>query len=126
MISRLFNWFKNSVGRKKEEIKSENLVVVTDLNGVVSAKYPEGQTMSIKWNEIENISIHTNDSGPFGADNWWILKGKKRRCAFPLGATGEKELLPKFQALGGFNNEQFIKAMGCTENEEFVCWEHLK
>ena len=36
--------------------------------------------------------IETNDSGPFGADVWWLLFGADDRIAvaFPQGATGEQ------------------------------------
>jgi hypothetical protein len=67
----------------------------------------------------------TNDSGPWGADVWWILVGNapESGCVYPNGATGEQEALEALQRLPGFDNGQFIEAMTSTENARFVCWQ---
>jgi hypothetical protein len=55
---------------------------------------------------------------------WWLLSGVNGAsgCVIPQGATGEQALLAKLQSLPGFDNEQLITAMSCTDNQKFLCW----
>ena len=55
------------------------------------------------------MAISTNDSGPWGADFWWLLYGKdgELACAFPEMATGDKEAADMLIALPGFDFEAF-------------------
>jgi hypothetical protein len=68
--------------------------------------------------------IETNDSGPFGADIWWLLFGADDRlaCAFPQGAAGEKAAVDRLLGLPGFDHEAMIMAMGSTGNAVFPVW----
>ncbi|MEO6305816.1 MAG: hypothetical protein ABIP51_21895 [Bacteroidia bacterium] len=83
---------------------------------------PGKVTQSILISEIENVSVATNDRGPFEIDIWWILSGNGKAVLVPGGATGEKEMLNRLQELPGFNNGEVIKAMGCSDNAEFLLW----
>ena len=109
--------------RRKQAVQFEGAVVVTDDNSVIRVNYPESDPTEIRWDELEQVAIHTNDSGPWGADVWWILKSHNSSCAYPQGATGDAELLAKLQSLEGFDSEQVVLAMGCTSNAEFICWQ---
>tara|TARA_B110000967_G_C18751764_1_gene493190 strand:+ start:565 stop:927 length:363 start_codon:yes stop_codon:yes gene_type:complete len=112
---------------KKKEIKSlspESKWLV-EVNGteIKTVDY-DGLETRIKINEISQIIIETNDSGPWGTDIWWRILGKQGLLAIPGGATGESEMLECFQKFPKFNNEELIKAMSSTNNAEFVCWKN--
>jgi hypothetical protein len=79
---------------------------------------------SIAWSAVERVVIETNDSGPWGADVWWLLEGEGTRCVYPHGATGDPEVLEEYMArFAGFSDAKVIEAMGSTANARFVCWE---
>ena len=98
--------------------------VVVSSDGVgVTAVYPDGESRTIGWNDLISVIIETNDSGPWGSDVWWALRGQTSECYYPMGAAGEKEMLERLQQLPGFDNDAVVQAMMSTENAEFVCWQ---
>jgi hypothetical protein len=103
-------------------VHEESWRVVADETGV-TVTHPSGDSNSLPWEKIRGIFIETDDSGPFGADVWWIAAGDEGSVSFPLGATGEKEALAHFQTLPGFDNQALIKAMQSTDNATFVVWD---
>lgn len=114
--------------RKPEESadapRSERDFLVTFDDEQVTVAIPGDEARSIEWNSLLRVAIETNDSGPWGADVWWLLEGSQHRIAYPGGATGDPEMLRQYSArLAGFDNENVIEAMGCTSNARFVCWE---
>jgi hypothetical protein len=102
----------------------ERAVIVKIDDMGISVSYPKGELQSISWPEVEKVTIETNDSGPWGADVWWILNGSGKVCSYPGGATGEQEALAEFpKRFPRFSDEQVIRAMGSTSNAQFVCWQ---
>jgi hypothetical protein len=98
------------------------IVVIFDDSGVCAA-FPSGKIESIEWTEIERIVVETNDTGPWGADFWWVLDGRHARCTFPLGATGEPEALKQLRArFPSFDEDAVGDACRSTSNARFVCW----
>ena len=95
---------------------------MTDAGGVITAAFPNGEQQRVAWDDLTSIEVHTNDTGPWGADVWWVLRGDSGSCRYPQGATGDAEMIPKYQALPGFNNEELIRSMSCTSNRQFICW----
>ena len=85
---------------------------------------PQGETSRVTLADLHGVMIETNDSGPFGADLWWLLFGADDRlaCAFPQGAAGEKDALDLLTSLPGFDHEAMIMAMGSTANAVFPVW----
>lgn len=99
------------------------VIVSWDENGVAVA-YPSGERHATAWDAVNCVAIETNDSGPWGADVWWLLEGASDRVAYPQGATGDEGMLAELpKRFPGFNHEAVILAMGCTDNARFVCWE---
>jgi len=92
----------------------------------VSCESPEGTIEKIQWDEIDKIEIVTTSDGPFLPDVFWVLIGTEKQCVVPSGATGEKQLLTRLQALPGFHNEVLISAMSCTADRHFTCWIRVK
>lgn len=85
---------------------------------------PDGRTERVAWDELQAFIVETTDEGPGAPDVFWILLGSAESgCVIPQGATGDKALLERLQALPGFNNQEFIRAMGSTSNQRFLCWE---
>ena len=102
----------------------ESLYVVTLTSDEIRVSHPRRPTEAIMLSELSEVSIVTNDSGPWGTDVWWLLLGAKPKsgCSFPGGASGEETVLKFVQSLPGFSNEAFVEAMGSTSNARFVCW----
>ncbi|WP_326526072.1 hypothetical protein [Dokdonella sp.] len=127
-LERMFNkiaaWFAKKKKERAEAVMFERAIVVTFDRDRISATYPDGKIEAVAWKDVQCVAIETNDSGPWGADVWWLLEGAHDRCVYPQGATGEPEVLPELQSrFPGFSDQAVIAAMGCTSNARFVCWE---
>ena len=120
----MFKWFRAWKKRRADAVMFERRIVVTDDAGTIRATYPDGTVSAVDWSDLVQIEVRTNDTGPWGADVWWVLKGENGECIYPQGATGEPEMIPKFQKLEGWDDKELIRAMGCTRNKSFLCWEH--
>jgi microcystin degradation protein MlrC len=96
-------------------------VAVTDEG--VSCSRPTGLIESVAWDDLKEVSIITNDEGPFAIDVMWLLVGDHGGCVVPQGAAGEGELLKRLQGLDGFNSEAVVEAMSSTTNRKFLCWQ---
>jgi len=127
MFERLTAWLHGRRQERREALLPERKIVVRfDENGI-SAAFPEGQTEAIAWSEVQRVAIETNDSGPWGADFWWLLEGEAKRCAYPQGATGELEAMAAFPSrFPGFSHEAVTAANCSTSNARFLCWERGK
>jgi hypothetical protein len=97
-------------------------VSVGDLAIVVQDQ--NGDTQSVTKDRLSGVMIETNDSGPWGVDFWWILLDDKSElaCAFPQGATGEKDAIKYLMQLEEFNLDALGNAMRSTNNQAFVVW----
>ena len=74
----------------------------------------------IHLSELGAVYVETNDSGPWGADVWWLLADQSGRpvVAFPQLATGEDAVLARLRSLPGFK----VNGMNSTDNARFLCW----
>jgi hypothetical protein len=83
-----------------------------------------GAIMTLALADLSAVVIETNDSGPIGADVWFLLFGADRKLgfAFPQGATGDKAVVDRLMKLPGFDFEEMIKAMSSADNATFVLW----
>jgi hypothetical protein len=77
---------------------------------------------------MAGVAFETNDTGPWGADVWWLLFGSDEQLAgvFPQGATGESSALDYLMILPGFDHEQLTKAMCSTANAVFPVWTKVR
>ena len=107
-------------------LQPEASYVVTVTPQGVSCRRPNGQVLSVDWDDLQTVLLETNDHGPLQADVIWILFGQHGGCVVPQGATGEKELIGRLTELEGFDYEVFFEAMKSTENRHFVCWSKTK
>lgn len=70
--------------------------------------------------DVGAVYVETNDSGPWGADVWWLIEDKTgdTKVAFPQMATGEQAALERLRLLPGFE----VRGMNSTANARFMCW----
>lgn len=124
MFALLKKWFLPRDSNENTQLMPEALFHVAVTDEGIETQRPDGKNERVELANLAAVIIETNDTGPWGTDVWWILVGKDGRqgCVFPEGATGEGEVLTRLQELPGFDNEAFIRAMGCTDNARFVCW----
>ncbi len=116
---------KNNATSTPDLSNLEDKIVVGFNKKSLWCKYPQStKPIKIAWKNLTGITIEVTEEGPRGDDVFWIFSTKKKELLiFPCGSIGEKELLERVQELPGFNNEEFIKAMSCTENNTFACWQ---
>ncbi len=100
----------------------EDLFIVTITNETVTVEHPERKKEQVRWADIESVKIITTDQGPMQPDVWLALLGKETGCLIPQGATGYDEIYDIVSGYEGFNFENVIKAMGCSDNKEFLVW----
>lgn len=124
MLKRLWSAFQTRLKARLESVQFEREVVISTDDLGISVTYPDRHVEAIAWAEVSCVAIETNDSGPWGADVWWLFEGPSKRCTYPQGATGDSETLQLLPSkFPGFSDEAVIAAMGCTSNRRFVCWE---
>ena len=83
-----------------------------------------GAERSVARSALSAVAIETNDSGPWGADLWWLLFDADDRlaCAFPQGATGEQAAVDYLLTLPIFDHDAMVRAMASTGNAIFPVW----
>jgi hypothetical protein len=103
---------------------SEAAYIVSVEGDGISVADPKGEEKTLALADISGVMIETNDSGPVGADVWWLLFGADDRiaAAFPQGASGERDAIDWLIALPGFDHDAMIMAMGSTGNAVFPVW----
>ncbi len=117
----MFGWF-----RKKDPprlLPESKWVVAIDAD-TIRLTDDAGAVKELLKRDLSGVIIETNDSGPWGADVWWLLFGAEDRVvlAVPQGATGEDAMLDHLFGLPGFNHGDMIKAMACGDNAVFPVW----
>ena len=111
--------------RQQAATTAQKTVELSFDDQVICIRYPDGELRNLRWDELSGVDIRTTDTGPFATDVFWLLYTDKTEPAaiFASGAVGESELLDAMQAkLTGFDNKQFIAAMGSTRNQVFTVW----
>jgi hypothetical protein len=106
---------------RKLKPESEFLVEVSDTRA--TCRRANGVVESVEWNDLRKVAILTTDAGPFAPDMFWVLEGPNGGCVIPWGATGERRLIDRLQALPGFRNDAIVNAAGLTVNNLIPCWE---
>lgn len=102
-------------------MEKEELFGVDIKDGVITA---QNMKVTLKTSDIVKVMITTNDQGPFLDDvflrlydidgnEYWISQDSPEFMIL-------YDYVSKFE---GFDYQTVIKAMQCTDNEEFLCWE---
>lgn len=119
---RLFSFFKKNKESKENLLPESKWIVEFNDDSIKTIDY-KAVEKTTKLNAIQKIIIETNDTGPWGTDVWWKIISENEFLTVPGGATGESEMLERFQQLENFDNEQLIAAMTSIENKGFVVWQ---
>lgn len=116
----MFGLFK----RKPAKLLPESRWIVSVDENAIHVVDEAGDAKSVHKADLSGVAIETNDSGPWGADVWWLLFGREDRlvCAFPQGATGEQAALDYLMTLSLFDHREMIEAMSSTGNAVFPVW----
>ncbi|MBY0519766.1 MAG: hypothetical protein K2P79_05000 [Sphingomonas sp.] len=116
----MFGW----LNKRKAGLQPEAKWVVQIDPAHIRVADPEGRATTLAKAELSGVAIETNDSGPWGADLWWLLfgAGDQLTCTFPGGATGEAALLDYLTGLPEFDHAQMALAMCSTANAVFPLW----
>jgi hypothetical protein len=120
MFNRIATWLESRRKARKESLWPERQVKVLVSDRGVSSIFPGGEPQYIAWDKVSRILVKTNESGPWGADVWWVLEGGGANCEFPQGATGENDALAEIKRR--FPSFE-VNGMNSTSVAIFVCWE---
>lgn len=88
----------------------------------VTISTASGEVSSFRWESIIEFAIVTNSLGPFADDMWNVVRTVGGETSWPDGAAGEERVLERIRGLPGFDSQNYIAAMGSTDDAEFVCW----
>ena len=120
----VWTWLKSLGGSAPARRQPEAAYVLSLAENLVTLRDPEGQEHRFSLSDLRGVIIETNDSGPWGADLWWLLFGADDRVAvaFPGGATGQQRVIDRLMTLPGFDFEAMTRAMGSTAVAVFPVW----
>jgi hypothetical protein len=113
-------------GPDSSTLQPEALFVVSTNDEGISVMSPDGETRKVAWSSLSKVGIRTTSDGPLNPDVFWGFHEDAETpvVAFPGGATGEQELISVLgDRLKGFRTDEFIRAMGSTDNAYFLLWE---
>jgi hypothetical protein len=84
----------------------------------------DGSIESVRWEDLVQINVLTTSAGPFLEDVFFELAGGNGTgCLVPQGAEQFSQLLERFLKWPEFDGDQFARAMCCTDDARFVCWQ---
>lgn len=112
----------NRLFSKKENKNPEDDFVITINDELIRIEHPKRKTEQIAWKNIEHIKLINTDSGPWQPDVWLTILGANEGCLIPQGAKGYEEVFEIVSKYNGFNFENVMKSMSCTDNAEFELW----
>lgn len=117
----LWDWL---IKKRSLQLSPERLWRVTIDQEVLEVFPPEGESQRLLMADLSGVAVETNDTGPWGADVWWLLFGREGQliCSFPQGATGEQSVIDRLVTLPNFDHEVMMRAMSSTANEVFPLW----
>jgi len=119
----VFRWFSQKQNMRGALMPESKWHVECD-GDVLRVTDDQGGVKQLLKSDLTGAIIETNDTGPWGADVWWLLFGADDRVAvaYPQGATDEDAMLNYLMALPGFDHTQMTEAMRSTGNAVFPVW----
>jgi len=81
-----------------------------------------GSSVVLRWQDLSEVCIVTNDQGPFVDDVFWVLSGPDGHLFFPSELAGMDELVSRLLELPGADPQAVIRAMDSTEHARFIVW----
>jgi hypothetical protein len=105
-----------------KNLQPEDHYTVTITDELVKVEHPKREVESILWNDIHTILLVNTNEGPLLPDVWLTLVGDNSGCTIPQGSKGFEDVYEIISKYDGFNFDNFIKSMSCTDNKEFLLW----
>jgi hypothetical protein len=109
-------WLRSRKGTKMQTLS-------VDMWGVRS-RIGQDEEHAVGWNELREVSILTTGDGPLTEDVFFLLRGNNEDGVV-VGQTLalQHHLLETLQDhLPDLDNAEIIRAMGSTEEEQFMVW----
>lgn len=113
-------FFSRIFSKNKKQPEDDFIVSIT--NDSIKIEHPKRKTEQVQIANIKEIKLINTDSGPWLPDVWLALIGENDGCLIPQDAKGYDEVYELVSKYEGFNFENVIQSMSCTENAEFNLW----
>jgi hypothetical protein len=113
LIQRLFN-------NRKPQPEDQYIVTITE--ETVSVYHPKWSNELVHWKNIHTALLINTDKGPWLPDVWLTLIDDNGKCMIPQGAIGFEQVYDIVSKFDGFDFENALKSMSCTDNAEFLLW----
>lgn len=116
----MFGWLRKRRARMQPEARWTTVV----MQDSIRVTDPAGGMREVRKADLSGVIIETNDTGPGGADIWWLLFGRDERlaCAFPQGASDGQIVIDFLMTLPNFDFRQMVEAVSSTSNAVFPAW----
>lgn len=102
--------------RLTENVKVNNEELIREIS--------DGTIERVRWEDLKSVTIVTTDQGPFLEDVFFVFETKDAGVVISQEWSVKLKLLDHIEKkLEGVDNEQFIAAMGCTDNARFTIWD---
>lgn len=102
--------------RLTENVKVNNEELIREIS--------DGTIERVRWEDLKSVTIVTTDQGPFLEDVFFVFETKDAGVVISQEWSVKLKLLDLMETkLEGVDNEQFIAAMGCTDNARFTIWD---
>ena len=111
--------FDKLFGKKKNP---EDYFTVTITDEMIKVEHPGRKTEQVNWKDIVEIRMINTSAGPAMPDVWLALMGGENGCLIPQGAKGYKEVYDIVSKYDGFDFNNVIKSMGCSDDAQFLLW----
>lgn len=110
------------LGRYFPDASFQRAASIEVRGGEIHFRRINGEAATLPWDGLTRVSIRTTDQGPFTDDVFFVLESAGTTIEIFQDAPGCDTLLTELQTLPGFDNNAVIEAMGCTDNQTFLCW----
>ena len=115
----LLKWLKSRLAR--QATASRDVVFFDDQGiGLFTNNKIAGY---VRWDNLKAVFIDTTDMARLLRTYSSCFWAANKECVVPQGAGGTDALLRRLGELPGFDYEAGCRAMCCTENDRFVCWQ---
>lgn len=116
MFAKLQSWFTKKSPNHLRQIRFS-------FDGhTITAEGPLAHRTSVRIEDIHEIGVETDDTGPYVEDVFWLINRDSDSLRIPQDTPVFKSLMDAFRSFDGFDWQPFIEAMACTDRRYFLCW----
>jgi hypothetical protein len=112
------NLFNRLFKERNPQLEDQYSVAITE--ETVSVYHPKWSNESVHWKDVHTILLINTDEGPWLPDVWLTLIDNNGKCMIPQGANGFEKVYNIVSKYDGFDFENAIKSMSCTDKAEFL------